>query len=40
MLAKKLSDLVKVYDDLLSADKCNKIVEFFENHSTITSSKT
>jgi len=35
MLAKKLSDLVKVYDDLLSADKCNKIVEFFENHSEL-----
>jgi len=32
MLAKKLSDLVKVYDDLLSVEKCQNLIDFFEKH--------
>lgn len=35
MLAKRLSDLVKVYDDILSVDKCDQIIDFFENNSKL-----
>ena len=32
MLAKKLSDLIKVYDDILTVDKCEKLINFFEEN--------
>jgi len=35
MLAKKLSDLIKVYDDILSVEKCDRIIEFFESNSKL-----
>jgi len=35
MLAKKLSDLVKVYDDVLSQEKCEQVINFFEKHTSL-----
>lgn len=35
MQAKKLSDLIKVYDDILSVEKCDRIIEFFESNSKL-----
>jgi hypothetical protein len=33
MLAKKLTDFIKVYDDMVSPDVCKEIIDFYENHS-------
>lgn len=30
MLAKKLTDLIKVYDDILSEEKCQEVIDLFE----------
>lgn len=35
MLAKKLSNLIKVYDDLITKERCEEIIQFFENHSEL-----
>ena len=35
MLAKKLSDLVKVYDDVLSVEKCERVIEFFDKNTKL-----
>lgn len=33
MLAKRLSDLIKVYDDVLSVEKCEHVIQCFESNS-------
>ena len=35
MLANKLTDLIKVYDDYSTEEECNKIIEVFENHPSL-----
>jgi len=32
MEAKKLTDLIKIYDDSLSEDLCKKVINFYESH--------
>lgn len=32
MLAKRLTDLIKVYDDILPIEKCQEVIKFFDNH--------
>ena len=32
MLAKKLTDLVKVYDDVFPVERCEEVIKFFESH--------
>lgn len=33
MRAKKLSDLIRVYDDVVDTDRCDSIIKMFDNHS-------